>query len=50
MRTIIFDTPVQFYAPAGLVAAARQKAEREGRTLSEVIRDSLRRDVLDKVA
>jgi hypothetical protein len=50
MRPTVFDTPVQFYAPAGLVAAVRRKAEREGRTVSEVIRESLRRDVAGRVS
>lgn len=42
MREQMFDTPVQFRAPAFLVAAARDAARRDGRTLSEVLRASLR--------
>ena len=45
MRPPIFTSPVQFYAPPELVAAARNKALREGRTLSEVLRSALRREV-----
>lgn len=49
MRPSIFNTPVQFYAPSETVAALREKAAKERRTVSEVIRDALRRD-LEQVA
>jgi hypothetical protein len=47
MRSALFSTPVQFYAPPTLVSAVRAKAEREGRTVSELIRNALRRDLQD---
>ena len=47
MRPTQFSTPVQFYAPPHLVAAMRAKAGREGRTISELIRAAVRRDLLD---
>lgn len=47
MRPTLFSTPVQFYAPPRLVSAMRAKAEREGRTVSELIRDAVRRDLQD---
>lgn len=45
MKAVVFDTPVSFYAPAHLVDRARQKAADEGRSLSEVMRSALRREV-----
>lgn len=45
MRESLHDTPVQFYAPANLVAAACERARRDGRTLSEVLREALRQRV-----
>lgn len=45
MRPSIFDTPVQFYAPSETVAALREKAARERRTVSEIIRAALRSEL-----
>ena len=42
MRTVTYSAAVQFYAPPRLVADVRAKAEREGRSISEVIREALR--------
>ena len=47
MKPAIFNSPIQFYAPAAMAAAARDKAREEGRTLSEVMRSALRRELAD---
>jgi Fe-S cluster assembly ATPase SufC len=45
MRSPVHDAPVHFRANAGLIAAAQAKAEREGMSLSELMRAALRREV-----
>lgn len=47
MRPTTFSAPIQFYAPAPMADAVRAKAEREGRSISEVIRSALRRELQD---
>lgn len=45
MKPVNFDCPVSFYATAAMVQRAREKADREGRTFSEVMRQALRREL-----
>jgi len=45
MRSCIHDAPVQFRANVRLLAAARSKAERQGMSLSELMRSALRREI-----
>ena len=45
MTRVAFDTPVQFYAPSATVDELKRKAERERRTVSEIIRTALRREL-----
>jgi hypothetical protein len=43
MRVRVHDTPIQFRANERLLAAARARAERDGMSLSELIRAALRK-------
>lgn len=45
MRSVVHDIPVRFRANVRLLAAARSKAEREGMTMSELMRSALRREI-----
>jgi predicted HicB family RNase H-like nuclease len=45
MRGNVHDTAVRFRANNALIAAAAQKAEREGMSLSELMRHALRKEV-----
>ena len=46
-RKLTHDANVYFRAPAFVVAAAEEKARKQGMNLSELIRQALRREVLD---
>jgi predicted HicB family RNase H-like nuclease len=45
MRSPVHDVPVAFRANSRLLAAAQDKARREGMSLSEFMRSALRREV-----
>jgi predicted HicB family RNase H-like nuclease len=45
MRRIIHTTPVNFRADPGLIAAAEEKARRDGMSMSEFMRAALRREL-----
>lgn len=45
MRSCVHNTPVVFRANVRLLTAARSKAEREGMSLSELMRTALRREI-----
>ncbi len=45
MRPVSFDAPVSFFAPSAMVEEMRKKAAREGRSISEVMRAALRREL-----
>jgi hypothetical protein len=47
MRAQIHTTVVQFRANQALLAAAHEKARREGMSLSELLRHALRRELKD---
>ena len=47
MRVSVHDCTLRFRANEALVAAAEQKARREGMSLSELIRHALRRELRD---
>jgi predicted HicB family RNase H-like nuclease len=47
MRAQIHTTVVQFRANQSLLAAAHEKARREGMSLSELLRHALRRELKD---
>jgi|GEM_PF-1512029 len=47
MRSYVHDVPVHFRANARLLAAAQAKAQREGMSLSELLRSALRREVME---
>jgi len=46
-RKLTHDANVYFRAPAFIVEAAEEKARRRGMNLSELIREALRREVLE---
>lgn len=48
MRPLTHNECVYFRAPEQIMAAARAKAEREGMTVPELIRQALRREVLSR--
>jgi hypothetical protein len=45
MRSCVHDVPVQFRANRRLLTAARAKAERDGMSVSELMRSALRREI-----
>lgn len=45
MRSPVQNVPVRFRANGKLLAAARAKADREGMSLSELMRFALRREI-----
>jgi len=45
MRSSVQNVPVQFRANVRLMTAARAKADREGMSLSELMRSALRREI-----
>jgi hypothetical protein len=45
MRSAVHNVPVQFRANMRLLTAARAKADREGMSLSELMRSALRREI-----
>ena len=47
MRSNVHNAPVQFRANVRLLSAARAKADREGMSLSELMRSALRREIAD---
>ena len=47
MRPFVHDSIIRFRANQALVAAAERKAQREGMTVSELMRQALRNTVKD---
>jgi len=47
MRAPVHDSVVRFRAPASIIALAEAKARREGMSLSELLRNALRRELKD---
>jgi hypothetical protein len=45
MRFPVHDVPVHFRASSGLIAVAQLTAQREGMSLSELLRAPLRREI-----
>ncbi|WP_426265155.1 hypothetical protein [Sphingomonas sp. PWP1-2] len=45
MRASVQNVPIQFRANVRLLTAARAKADREGMSLSELMRGALRREL-----